>query len=145
MRQIIRKIFKSVSHALIILLCVTFGVTGAVPVSQILSVYERIAALEESASPTYLIHANPSDVEPQGDMSPTSKANADQPMVIVVAQAKSEKFQHADLEGTPGDGCITISNLPSTASSSLRTTASSISTSLGLQFRLLGEKPSGTS
>jgi hypothetical protein len=145
MRQIIRKIFKSVSHALIVLLCVTFGVSGAVPVSQILSTYERIAALEESASPTYLIHANPSDVEPQGDMSPNAKANADQPMVTFAVQAKSETSSQSDSDRIQGDGYIAIGKLPTTASSSIRTTASSISTSLGLQFRLLGEKPSGTS
>jgi len=145
MRQIIRTSLKSLSQALIVLLCVTFGVTGAVPVSQILSVYEQIAALEESASPTYLIHANPSDVEPQGDMSPNAKANADQPMVTFSVQAKSETSSHSDSDRILGDGSITIDKLPSTASSSIRTTASSISTSLGLQFRLLGEKPSGTS
>lgn len=145
MRQIIRTSLKSLSNALIILLCVTFGVTGAVPVSQILSAYERIAALEESTSPTYLIHANPSDVEPQGDMSPNSKANADQPMVTFAVQAKSETSNHSDSDRISGDGYTTIGKLSTAASSSIRTTASSISTSLGLQFRLLGEKPSGTS
>ena len=119
MRQIIRTSLKSLSHALIVLLCVTLGVTGAVPVNQILSVYERFAALEESASPTYLIQANPSDVEPQGDMSPNAKANADQPMVTFAVQAKSETSSHSDSDSIPGDGCITFGKLPSTASSSL--------------------------
>lgn len=136
---------RTLSHVLVVLLCISFGVTGAVPVNQILSAYDQVAAKEKTASPTFFIQANPSDVDAQGDMTPTSRANADQPVITITIQAQSETFRLSDSDLTTRDGALCLSKVSPVTSSVLRTTASSISTSLGLQFRLLGEKPSGTS
>jgi hypothetical protein len=145
MRKIVQTSVRTLSHALIVLLCIAFGVTGAIPVNQILSAYDQLAAKEKTASPTFFIQANPSDVDAQGDMAPTSRANADQPVITITIQAQSETFRLSESDVLHGDGTLCLSNVSPVTSSELRTTASSISTSLGLQFRLLGEKPSGTS
>ena len=136
---------QTFSHALVVLLCISFGVTGTVPVNQIMSAYDQLVAKEQKASPTFFIQANPSDIEVQGDMAPTSRANADQPVITITIQSQSENFRLGESDAPSHYGALGISKISPIASSALRTTASSISTSLGLQFRLLGEKPSGTS
>jgi len=136
---------QTFGRVLVVLLCLSFGVTGAVPVHQILSAYDQLAAKEQKASPTFFLQANPSDVDTQGDMAPTSRANADQPVITITIQSQSETFRLEDSDASLRDGALCISDISPVTASALRTTASSISTSLGLQFRLLGEKPSGTS
>lgn len=144
MRQFLAKLSDLAGQILIVLLSLTFAVTGAIPANQIISMYDRLAAQEEATSTLYL-QANPSDVEAQGDMAPTTKVDVEQPVITTAIQSQHETFNDSNSEPIAGDHGLAPESVSQRASNSLRTTASSISTALGLQFRLLGEKPSGTS
>ena len=146
MRRSTKKLIETANVVFVIFTLFALVVSGAGAAQRLFTGYEDLIPATEAAELEGPTFDNVPEEEGSTNMEPDNRPCCEQPAFLdaplVVKPSNSEVRD--DFGPGPACGGVPASNL-SRPNASIRSSASSVSSSLGLQFTLVGAKPSGTS